>query len=82
MKNEIKNIFCVVGIFLLIIGLIFSLLHFNIWVSYITISVGILFEAIYKIMNATVLKNKGESYIREYIFAAVYFVFIGVLWLF
>ena len=82
MKNELKNIFCTVGIILIIIGFVFSLLHFNIWVTYITISIGILLEAIYKIMSAKILKERNESYIREYIFAAIYVVFIGVLWLF
>lgn len=82
MKNELKNIICVVGIILLFVGLILSLRHFNNLVTYIVISLGILCEAVYKIMNALFLKKRNEDYVREYIFAAVYFVFIGILWLF
>lgn len=82
MKNELKNIFCALGIIFIIIGLVFSLLHFNMLATYIILSIGIFFEAIYKIMNAALFKKMGQPYIREYIFAAIYFVFLGVLWLY
>lgn len=79
-KSECKNIFCALGIIFIIIGLVFSLLHFNMLATFIILSIGILCEIIYKIMSAAILKKMGQAYIREYIFAGIYIVFLGVLW--